>query len=100
MGYAELIEILQSLSQGKRAEVFDFVEFLVAKSKAARTTQHEPNGHGILFADIDMPVPLTSAPRFALPSRLRARRQTNRYASFTITNGRTASLPSSPCARR
>ena len=42
MGYAELIETLQSLPQDKRAEVFDFVEFLAAKSKMASTTQHEP----------------------------------------------------------
>jgi hypothetical protein len=51
MGYAELIETLQSLPQDKRAEVFDFVEFLVAKSKMASTTQHEPNGHGIALTD-------------------------------------------------
>ncbi len=42
MGYAELIETLENLPQDKRAEVFDFVEFLAAKSKVARTTQHEP----------------------------------------------------------
>lgn len=32
MGYAELIERLQSLPREKQAEVFDFVEFLVARS--------------------------------------------------------------------
>ncbi|MFA6203952.1 MAG: DUF2281 domain-containing protein [Gallionella sp.] len=42
MGYAELIETLQNLPQDKRAEVFDFVEFLAARSKMARSTQHEP----------------------------------------------------------
>ena len=41
MGYAELIETLQNLPQDKRAEVFDFVEFLAAKSKMASATQHE-----------------------------------------------------------
>jgi hypothetical protein len=34
MGYAELIETLQNMPEDKRAEVFDFVEFLAAKSKA------------------------------------------------------------------
>lgn len=33
MGYAELIERLQSLPQEKQAEVFDFVEFLSARAK-------------------------------------------------------------------
>jgi hypothetical protein len=42
MGYAELIETLQNLPQDKRAEVFDFVEFLAAKTKKASTTQHKP----------------------------------------------------------
>ena len=32
MGYAELIERLQTLPREKQAEVFDFVEFLVARS--------------------------------------------------------------------
>lgn len=32
MGYAELIERLQSLPKEKQAEVFDFVEFLSARS--------------------------------------------------------------------
>ena len=31
MGYPELIEKLQALPQDKRAEVFDFVEYLVAR---------------------------------------------------------------------
>jgi hypothetical protein len=31
MGYTELIEKLQALPQDKQAEVFDFVEFLVAR---------------------------------------------------------------------
>ena len=35
MGYAELIERLQSLPREKQAEVFDFVEFLVARSGLA-----------------------------------------------------------------
>lgn len=35
MGYAELIETIQNLPQDKQAEVFDFVEFLAAKSRAA-----------------------------------------------------------------
>jgi hypothetical protein len=33
MGYAELIERLQTLPQEKQAEVFDFVEFLSARVK-------------------------------------------------------------------
>lgn len=41
MGYAELIERLQALPQDKQAEVFDFVEFLLARSGAA-----EPQPHG------------------------------------------------------
>jgi Protein of unknown function (DUF2281) len=41
MGYAELIETLQNLPQDKRAEVFDFVEFLAAKSKVASGIRHE-----------------------------------------------------------
>ncbi len=35
MGYAELIERLQSLPQEKQVEVFDFVEFLSARAKGA-----------------------------------------------------------------
>lgn len=35
MGYAELIERLQTLPQEKQAEVFDFVEFLSARAKGA-----------------------------------------------------------------
>lgn len=35
MGYAELIERLQTLPQEKQAEVFDFVEFLSARAKNA-----------------------------------------------------------------
>lgn len=31
MGYAELIEKLQALPEDKRAEVFDFVEFLASR---------------------------------------------------------------------
>lgn len=42
MGYAELIETLQNLPQDKRAEVFDFVEFLAAKSKMASGIRPEP----------------------------------------------------------
>ena len=34
MGYAELIERLQALPQDKQAEVFDFIEFLSARSGA------------------------------------------------------------------
>lgn len=41
MGYAELIERLQSLPQDKQAEVFDFVEFL-----SARSGQGEAPAHG------------------------------------------------------
>jgi hypothetical protein len=33
MGFAELIEHLQSLPESKQAEVFDFVEFLVQKNR-------------------------------------------------------------------
>lgn len=39
MGYAELIERLQALPQEKQAEVFDFVEFLAARS---RSTDQQP----------------------------------------------------------
>jgi hypothetical protein len=35
MGYAELIERLQTLPEAKRAEVFDFVEFLANRNPAA-----------------------------------------------------------------
>lgn len=42
MGYAELIEAIQSLPQDKRAEVFDFVEFLAAKSGAESGRQRQP----------------------------------------------------------
>jgi len=42
MGYAELIETLQNLPQDKRAEVFDFVEFLARKSGIATDTRHTP----------------------------------------------------------
>ena len=42
MGYAELLETIQNLPQDKRAEVFDFVEFLAAKSGVASRRQHPP----------------------------------------------------------
>lgn len=42
MGYAELIETIQNLPQDKRAEVFDFVEFLAAKSRVESGRQHQP----------------------------------------------------------
>jgi len=35
MGYAELIERVQSLPRGKQVEVFDFVEFLAVQSGLA-----------------------------------------------------------------
>jgi hypothetical protein len=37
MGYAELIERLQALPREKQAEVFDFVEFLSARSRDAES---------------------------------------------------------------
>lgn len=42
MGYAELIELLRALPADKQAEVFDFVEFLAARSTAegARPLAH------------------------------------------------------------
>ncbi|MDO9012309.1 MAG: DUF2281 domain-containing protein [Gallionella sp.] len=42
MGYAELIETLQNLPQDKRAEVFDFVEFLATKSGIVSSKRQEP----------------------------------------------------------
>lgn len=42
MGYAELIETIQKLPKDKRAEVFDFVEFLAAKSGGGSGRQHQP----------------------------------------------------------
>lgn len=42
MGYAELIETIQNLPQDKRAEVFDFVEFLAAKSGVESGKPHKP----------------------------------------------------------
>ena len=33
MGYAELIERLQTLPENKQAEVFDFVEFLATRNQ-------------------------------------------------------------------
>jgi len=35
MGFAELIEKLRTLPEDKRAEVFDFVEFLAGRSEAS-----------------------------------------------------------------
>lgn len=37
MSFAELIEHLQALPQAKQAEVFDFVEFLAARSREETT---------------------------------------------------------------
>jgi hypothetical protein len=42
MGYAELIEKLQTLPAEKQAEVFDFVEFLATRSGKAKG---EPLAH-------------------------------------------------------
>jgi hypothetical protein len=41
MGYAELIETLENLPKDKRAEVFDFVEFLAAKTKVTSGSQNK-----------------------------------------------------------
>ncbi len=41
MGYAELIETMQNLPQDKRAEVFDFVEFLASKSRVTSVSGHQ-----------------------------------------------------------
>lgn len=35
MGYAELIDVLNTLPPEQQAEVFDFAEFLAARSRAA-----------------------------------------------------------------
>ncbi|MDP2170318.1 MAG: hypothetical protein Q8J96_07830 [Rhodocyclaceae bacterium] len=43
MGYAELIERLQALPQEKQVEVFDFVEFLSARSGGVGS---KPLAHG------------------------------------------------------
>ena len=40
MGYAELIERLQTLPQDKQAAVFDFVEFLSARSTHEKLPAH------------------------------------------------------------
>lgn len=44
MGYAELIERLQALPQDKQAEVFDFVEFLSARSGVSGVGAHLAHG--------------------------------------------------------
>ena len=41
MGYAELIEKLQTLPVEKQAEVFDFVEFLATRSGKAKPSTHD-----------------------------------------------------------
>jgi hypothetical protein len=41
MGYAELIEKLQTLPDEKRAEVFDFVEFLATRFGKAKQLGHD-----------------------------------------------------------
>lgn len=40
MGYAELIERLQTLPDAKQAEVFDFVEFLTHRNQVKREAVH------------------------------------------------------------
>lgn len=40
MGFAELIERLQTLPEAKQAEVFDFVEFLAHRNQAATENEH------------------------------------------------------------
>ena len=54
MGYAELIERLQSLPQDKQAEVFDFVEFLAARSGIADTQPAHSEWTDAEFADMAM----------------------------------------------
>lgn len=44
MGYPELIEKIQALPEDKRAEVFDFVEFLVNRFAAHVTDGERPAG--------------------------------------------------------
>jgi hypothetical protein len=53
MGYAELIECLQSLPQEKQAEVFDFVEFLASRAHLPPgNTQQDWSDHD--FSDMAM----------------------------------------------
>ncbi len=44
MGYAELIEKLQALPEDKRAEVFDFVEFLASRFASSGATEKREAG--------------------------------------------------------
>ena len=58
MGYAELIEKLQGLPADKRAEVFDFVEFLAARCGKSGTEQVAGQDRGewtdAAFSDFSM----------------------------------------------
>ena len=58
MGYAELIEKLQALPIDKQDEVFDFVEFLVARcdtsGSASCTVQAKGDWSDAKFSDFSM----------------------------------------------
>jgi hypothetical protein len=51
MGYLELIEKLRALSREKQAEVFDFVEFLRARSSGMGRSDHPTD---IEFSEFSM----------------------------------------------
>ena len=47
MGYAELIEKLQSLPADKQFEVIDFVEFLASRTKRAALAESDKSGSAL-----------------------------------------------------
>jgi hypothetical protein len=57
MGYAELIKTLESLPPERRAEVFDFAEFLAARCQPTADTP----GSGPLAKFRANPIPLKGA---------------------------------------
>jgi len=54
MGYAELIARLQALPQDKQVEVFDFVEFLAARSGSADNQPAHAEWTDAEFANMTM----------------------------------------------
>lgn len=58
MGYAELIERLQSLPASKQAEVFDFVEFLAHRNQT-ESAPDQTLGQSSLAEWVKNPLPVS-----------------------------------------
>ncbi|OHC73512.1 MAG: hypothetical protein A3G18_08040 [Rhodospirillales bacterium RIFCSPLOWO2_12_FULL_58_28] len=78
MGYAELIERLRALPDDKQAEVFDFVEFLLARTAREDKPPVEGEWTNAEFADFSLSQAMRGMeddPVTYTPADLKERRQ-------------------------